>query len=284
MNTNIKPYLLLMRLNKPIGIFLLLWPTLWALWLASAGHPDMTIVSIFILGVIFMRSAGCIINDIADRHVDQYVERTRLRPLATGEITVKSAFILFFLLLLCAFCLVLLLNPLTIGLAFVGALLAIIYPFLKRITHLPQFGLGLAFAWGVPMAYAALTHTTPVECWILFAAAAIWPVIYDTFYAMVDKKDDVTAGVKSTAILFGRHTALIIGLLQIIFILLLILLGRQYQLNIYYYLSLLITAFLFLYQQYLIKSGVRERYFQAFLNNNWVGMILFLGLLLGLTP
>jgi 4-hydroxybenzoate polyprenyltransferase len=273
-------YISLMRLNKPIGILLLLWPTLWALWLAGNGNPNIFIVGIFILGTIIMRSAGCIINDFADRNFDKHVERTQHRPLSTGKISVKSALILFFVLLACAFALVLLLNRLTIILAFVGAILATLYPFLKRVTHLPQLGLGLAFSWGVPMAFAAINNNVPINAWILFLVAAIWPVIYDTMYAMVDRNDDVTIGIKSTAILFGDADKLIIATLQIIFLLLMIMCGVLFKLTSIYYVSLFISFLLFCYQQWLIKDRDKTLCFKAFLNNHWVGMVIFLGIAL----
>lgn len=276
----IKQYIYLMRLNKPIGILLLLWPTLWALWLASNGKPNIPIVIIFILGVILMRSAGCVINDYADRNFDRHVLRTRERPLATGKITGKEAWILFSILMACAFLLVLLLNPLTILLAFVGALLTMIYPFMKRFTNLPQVGLSLAYSWGVPMAFAAETNTVPLAAWMLFFTAIVWPVIFDTFYAMVDRDDDVKIGIKSTAILFGKNDKLMIGALQMLFLLSLIMVGYIFNLNAFYFLSLLIAALLFLYQQILIKNRDREQCFKAFLNNHWVGLVIFLGIAL----
>jgi 4-hydroxybenzoate polyprenyltransferase len=277
---NLKNYLLLMRLHKPIGILLLLWPTLWALWLAADGKPDISIVLIFILGVIVMRSAGCVINDIADRQFDGLVMRTKERPLVSGKVSVKAALILFGLLIALAFMLVLLLNGLSILLAIIGALLAIGYPFLKRFTHLPQAGLGLAFSWGVPMAFAAELNEVPTKAWILFIAAAIWPVIYDTFYAMVDRADDIKAGVKSTAILFGKNDRLVIGLLQGLFLILMIVIGKIFQLNFPYYLGLLMAALLCVYQQVICLRADTRAYFKAFLNNNWVGLIIFSGILL----
>jgi 4-hydroxybenzoate polyprenyltransferase len=277
----VKQYVYLMRLHKPIGIFLLLWPSLWALWLASSGTPNLKIVGIFIIGVILMRSAGCIINDFADRHLDRYVERTRERPLAAGKIQVYEALFLFFILIFCAFLLALNLNHLAILLSFVGAFLAVIYPFLKRVTHLPQIGLGLAFAWGVPMAYAAELNAIPWVGWALFLAAAIWPVIYDTMYAMVDLNDDIKIGIKSSAILFGKHYAGIIGILQCSFLMILSYIGWVTKLNEGYFLALLLAGLFFLYQQYLIRKNYREDCFKAFLNNHWVGMIIFIGIMIG---
>lgn len=276
-----RAYWYLMRLDKPIGLFLLLWPTLWALWLAGNGRPNMGVVLVFMLGVILMRSAGCIVNDFADRHVDKYVERTKDRPLASGKITPRAALILFFVLMFAAFLLVLLLNRLTIELAFVGAGLAIFYPFMKRFTHLPQFGLGLAFAWGIPMAFSALTNEVSANAWVLFFAGALWPVIYDTMYAMVDRADDKVVGIKSTAILFGRYDRIVIGVLQVIFLGLLLQVGKRFQLNQYYFVSVGVAFILFLYQQWLIRdSDNRENCFKAFLNNHWVGMAIFIGIIL----
>ncbi|MCE3238336.1 MAG: ubiA [Gammaproteobacteria bacterium] len=277
----LKPYIFLMRLDKPIGIFLLVWPTLWALWLAGAGKPPFQIVLIFILGVILMRSAGCVVNDIVDQRVDGYVARTHQRPLVIGSVSTQAAMILFLSLMLCAFSLVLLLNKLTLCLAFVGAILAIIYPFLKRFTHLPQVGLGFAFSWGVPMAFAAVTNSVPVFSWVIFFAAVIWSVIYDTLYAMVDREDDRKIGIKSTAILFGKSDKWITGLLQMIFLVLLSFIGFFYQLNKLYYLGIISAAILFIYQQALIRDRYPDNCFKAFLNNHWVGCVIYIGIVLG---
>ena len=277
----IKSYISLMRLDKPIGILLLLWPTLWALWLASAGKPSLEIIVIFILGVVLMRSAGCVINDIADRRFDGYVARTRHRPLVMGAVSTKAAMILFFSILLCAFLLVLLLNKLTILLAFIAVILAIIYPFLKRFTHLPQLGLGLAFAWSVPMAFAAVTNSVPIVSWVVFFATVLWAMIYDSLYAMVDREDDITIGIKSTAILFGKLDKWIIGFLQIIFLVLLLLIGFLYGLNKLYYLAIIGAAGLFIYQQILIRDRLPKNCFKAFLNNHWVGFIIYIGIIIG---
>jgi 4-hydroxybenzoate polyprenyltransferase len=276
----LKQYYYLMRMHKPIGIFLLLWPTLWALWLAGAGRPHLGIVIIFVLGVIVMRSAGCVINDIADRNVDGHVARTRLRPLVTGAVTTREALVLFGLLLLIAFLLVLCLNRFAILLAFAGALFAIVYPFMKRFTHLPQAGLGMAFAWGVPMAFAALNNQILPRDWLVFFAAAIWPVIYDTFYAMVDRADDEKIGVKSTAILFGAWSAWWVGALQMLFLVLMVGVGYLFVLRAVYYVGVLVAGMLFVYQQRLIRTHEPERCFKAFLNNHWVGCIIFLGMVL----
>jgi 4-hydroxybenzoate polyprenyltransferase len=277
----LKQYAILMRLHRPVGIFLLLWPTLWGVWLASAGHPKFSVLIIFITGVVVMRSAGCIINDIWDRHKDGFVERTRLRPLASKKISVKEAVILFFILMLLAFGLVLQLNFLTIVLAFLGAILAVTYPLLKRVTHLPQVGLGVAFTWGIPMAYAAMMGSVPWEGWVLFLASVCWPIIYDTQYAMADRADDIHIGIKSTAILFGQYDQWVIGILQIIFLCLFAIIGWIFQLNIYYDISLIFAGLFFFYQQFLMKDRDPQKCFQAFLNNQWVGFIIFIGILLG---
>ena len=278
--SRLREYALLMRLNRPIGIFLLLWPALWALLIAGDGRPPPEIVMIFIGGVILMRSAGCVINDFADRQIDRYVARTRNRPLTSGRIRPWEAKLLFTLLSLAAFALVLLLNPLTIVLSFVGALLALTYPFMKRVTHLPQVFLGVAFGWSVPMAFAAVTDTIPPLAWLLFTATVLWATVYDTMYAMVDRDDDIVLGVKSTAILFGDADRQIIGVLQVLLLVCLVMIGHQVGLGWYYYGSLVIAALLALYQQGLIRYREREGCFRAFLNNNWFGAVIFVGLLL----
>jgi 4-hydroxybenzoate polyprenyltransferase len=269
-----------MRLDKPIGVLLLLWPTLWALWLARAGQPHGYVLMIFVLGVILMRSAGCILNDIADRHVDGHIQRTVHRPLPAGQVSVKEACVLASLLMLAAFFLVLFCNRLTLLLAFIGAGLTLVYPFMKRFTHLPQVGLGMAFSWGVPMAFAAEKGSVSLSAWFVFLTGMIWPVIYDTMYAMVDRNDDLKIGVKSTAILFNRMDKFVIGLLQLLFIILLISVGLIFELPPVYDLSVFIAAGLFLYQQWLIKDRDLERCFKAFLNNNWVGAVIFAGIVL----
>jgi 4-hydroxybenzoate polyprenyltransferase len=273
----LKQYWYLARMHRPSGLFLL-WPTLWALWLAGRGHPSWHIVIIFVIGAIVMRSAGDIINDLADRHFDGHVMRTRLRPLVTGKVTPKEAFIFFLILLLIAFLLVLCLNQFTILLAFAGVLFAIVYPFMKRFTHWPQAGLGVAFSWGVPMAFAAVNNVIFLKDWLVFFAAMIWPIIYDTFYAMVDRSDDVKIGIKSTAILFGERSAQVVSFLQGLFLLLLAWIGYLYQLHYIYYLSLFIVGVLFIYQQRLIRCNQADLYFKAFLNNHWVGCVIFIGI------
>lgn len=264
-----------MRLNKPIGILLLLWPTLWALWLAADGIPSPDILIVFVGGVILMRSAGCVMNDLADRHYDAHVARTRERPLATQKVSVKEALILLAVLLSSAMLLVIWCNRLTILLAFVGALLAVIYPFMKRFTYLPQVGLGMAFTWGVPMAFAAINGEIDTSAWFLYFTGLIWPVIYDTMYAMVDREDDVKIGIKSSAILFNDMDRLVIALLQALFVLLLIIVGLMFELSQIYFFCAPIVTILFMYQQWLIKDRDERKCFKAFMNNNWVGLVIF---------
>lgn len=275
-------YAQLMRLDKPIGTLLLLWPTLWALFSAQGGLPDWHILLIFVLGVVLMRSAGCVINDYADRHIDGSVKRTAKRPLATGRVTEKEAKILFFSLITAAFFLVLNLNAYTIGLSFIAVLLATIYPFMKRYTHLPQFVLGMAFGWSIPMAFGAIQQALPVECWLLFFANLAWTVAYDTQYAMVDRDDDLRIGVKSTAILFAQFDNKIIALLQCITLILLVIFGKVSQFPMIYYFTLALTATLFIYQCKLTRKREREACFKAFLNNHYVGMGVFFAIFLGI--
>jgi 4-hydroxybenzoate polyprenyltransferase len=269
-----------MRLDKPIGVFLLLWPTLWALWIAGNGQPDPLIVGVFILGVVLMRSAGCVINDLADRDFDRHIQRTRHRPLVAGRIGPEEAWHLFILLITLAFLLVMLMNTLTILLAFVGAALAATYPFSKRYTYLPQVHLGLAFGWAVPMAFAAQTGTVPRIAWLLFIATLLWAMAYDTLYAMVDREDDRRVGVRSTAILFDEADRLIIGIIQIGMLAVMVMVGSKAKLGWAYYLGLAIAAIFALYQQHLIRDRQPARCFQAFLNNNWFGAAIFLGIAL----
>ena len=271
-------YIHLMRLEKPIGILLLLWPTLSALWIAAEGIPDPLILVVFILGVIVMRSAGCVINDYADRHIDGNVTRTINRPLVMGVITERQALTTFFILAVLAFLLVLLLNTLTMLLSIVALFLAATYPFMKRYTSLPQVYLGMAFGWAIPMAFAAQLNTVPLVAWLLFVANILWSTIYDTFYAMADRDDDRLIGVKSTAILFGDDDKMITSILQMLFLLTMLLVGSQLALSWIYYVAILGVMALFLYQQYLIRDREPEPCLQAFLNNNWVGAVLFFAL------
>ncbi|MBY7796638.1 4-hydroxybenzoate octaprenyltransferase [Vibrio fluvialis] len=273
-----RAYWQLTRMDRPIGSLLLLWPTIWALILAARGMPDLKVLAVFVIGVFAMRSAGCVINDFADRKVDGHVKRTAQRPLPAGKVTAREAFTLFLVLSLLSFLLVLTMNPLTIKLSFAGLVLAFIYPFMKRYTHLPQFFLGLAFSWSIPMAWAAQAGELPLVAWYLFVINVLWTVAYDTQYAMVDRDDDLLIGVKSTAILFGRYDKLIIGVLQLLTVAMLIALGYSYQLGASYYWGLLAASGLFVYQQHLIRHRERMPCFQAFLNNNYVGMAVAVGL------
>jgi len=275
----LKDYALLMRLHRPIGILLLAWPTLWALWIAGAGRPDGHVLIVFVTGVVLMRSAGCVINDFADRGFDPHVARTRDRPIAAGRVSPREALMLFAVLCLIAFALVLTLNRLTILLSFAGVFLAATYPFLKRYTHLPQFYLGAAFGWGIPMAFAAQTGGVPLLAWVLFVANVFWAVAYDTAYAMVDREDDLKVGVKSTAILFGRHDRMMIILFHIVTIALLAMVGTLAHLGLGYYAGLAVALGLAIYQQHLIRERERDGCFRAFLNNNWLGAAVFAGLL-----
>lgn len=268
----------LMRLHRPIGIFLLLWPALWALWIAGRGQPAWLILLIFVAGVVLMRSAGCVINDYADRGFDPHVARTRDRPLATGAVSTREALVLFVVLCLIAFVLVLQLNRLTIGLSFVGAFLAASYPFMKRYTHLPQFYLGAAFGWAIPMAFAAQTGAVPMVAWILFAANIAWSVAYDTIYAMVDRDDDLRIGVKSTAILFGSGDRLMVGVFHLATLGLLAWVGALADRGLPYYMGLAVAAGLAIHEQRLIAEREPKACFRAFLHNNWLGAAVYAGL------
>jgi 4-hydroxybenzoate polyprenyltransferase len=267
-----------MRLNKPIGIFLLLWPTLWALWIANHGIPPFKILLLFIIGVIIMRSAGCIINDIADRNFDHHVKRTQTRPLAVKKITVQQAFFLFIVLITIAFLIVIQFNWLTVKLALLGLGFTIIYPLMKRITHLPQLFLGIAFTWGIPLAFAASQNKIPTLSWILFTGTLFWVVAYDTQYAMIDREDDLKLGLKSTAILFGSYDKIMIGILQSLFLILIVVCGWLLHLNLIFFLFLFASAGLVIYQQRLIYNRFPHNCFKAFLNNHWIGFLIFLGI------
>ncbi|UJJ33368.1 4-hydroxybenzoate octaprenyltransferase [Halopseudomonas maritima] len=269
-----------MRLDRPIGTYLLLWPTLWALWLAAEGVPNLDTLIIFVLGVILMRAAGCVINDYADRDFDGHVERTRERPLATGRISAKQALVTFAVLVGLSGLLVLLTNALTIQLAFVGVGLAALYPFCKRFTFYPQVVLGAAFSWAIPMAFAAQAGTLPIPLWLLFIANLLWTVAYDTEYAMCDREDDLRIGIKSTAILFGDADRLIIGLLQGLTLVCLLLVGARFGLGLYYYLGLLGMTLGFAWQHWLMREREHLACLQAFLSNHWAGMLVFIGLAL----
>jgi 4-hydroxybenzoate polyprenyltransferase len=273
-------YARLMRLHRPIGIWLLLWPTLWALWIAAQGRPDSQVFLILVIGTIVVRSAGCVINDFADRKIDPHVQRTADRPLASGEVAPAEALMLFAALMLIALGLVLTMNRITVLFAFGGAALAVLYPFTKRFMSTPQFVLGVAFAWGVPMAFAAQTGGVPRVGWLLFLAAVIWGVVYDTQYAMADRTDDLKIGVRSTAILFGDMDRAFIGGLQLLLFASLYLAGRSAELGAWYYGGLGVAAAFALYQHYLIKDRDAGSCFRAFLNNAWLGASVFCGIAL----
>ncbi|MET0013996.1 MAG: 4-hydroxybenzoate octaprenyltransferase [Sedimenticola sp.] len=275
----LKRYAALIRFDRPIGTLLLLWPALWALWIAGEGNPRWEVVVIFLLGTFLMRSAGCAINDYADRNIDGHVERTRNRPVASGLVSPKEALGVFAVLSLIAFGLVLLLNWQTVLLSFVALALAAVYPFMKRYTHLPQLVLGMAFAWAVPMAFMALTENVPPNAWLLYIATVIWALVYDTQYAMVDREDDLKIGVKSTAILFGEYDVAMILLLQVSMLGVMVLVGVKEELTLFYYLGLAVAAMLVVYQLTLIRTRDPAGCFKAFLNNNYFGMAVFLGLL-----
>ena len=272
-------YYLLTRFDRPIGILLLLWPTLWALWIAAEGWPDPYVLFVFVSGVVLMRAAGCVINDYADRDFDPHVARTKLRPIAAGRVSPREALTLFVVLCLTAFGLVLTLNRFTIALSFGGAALATVYPFMKRYTYLPQVVLGMAFGWAVPMAFAAQTNTLPKIAWLLYVITILWAMIYDTMYAMVDREDDLKVGVKSTAILFADADRLIIGIMQLVMFGALLLVGSQLELGYSYYMGLLFAAGFAVYHQVLIHGREPRACFKAFLSNNRLGMVIFIGIL-----
>lgn len=268
----------LIRFDKPIGTLLLLWPTLWALWIAGEGRPDISLLFIFVAGTFLMRSAGCIVNDIADHKFDGEVTRTQFRPLVTGSVSLREAWALALGLALAAFVLVTLTNALTVALSFIAVLLASSYPYMKRHTHLPQLVLGAAFSWGIPMAFAAQTSALPPQLWLLYLGNLLWTIAYDTEYAMVDREDDLRIGIKSTAILFSSSDRLMIGVFQASSLLALYLAGISFGLGVAYNLSLLVAAGLFGYQQHLIRERQAPACFQAFINNHWVGLVVFLGI------
>ncbi|WP_442323019.1 4-hydroxybenzoate octaprenyltransferase [Cernens ardua] len=282
--TRLPDFLQLMRLDRPIGTWLLMWPTLAALWLAADGLPSRKLLIIFVVGVYCMRAAGCVINDYADRHFDGKVKRTKNRPLATGRISAREALILFFSLMVISFILVCFTGGKTVLVSLGGAVLAACYPFAKRYTQLPQVVLGAAFSWGIPTAFMAVKGNVPAIAWWLFLANVVWTLMYDTAYAMVDRDDDLKIGVKSTAILFGEYDLTILTLLKVITLLLLAGLGVEAGLDGFYWLGLVGVICLFVYQGYLTRHRSREGCFQAFLNNNWVGISLFAGIVLALWP
>lgn len=268
----------LSRIDKPIGIYLLLWPTLWALWIAGDGSPSVANVLIFILGVVLMRAAGCVINDIADRKVDGHVKRTEQRPLASGKISTREALVFFFVLLALSFLLVLCTNTATIELSLGALVLAASYPFMKRYTHWPQVVLGMAFSWGMPMAFTAQTGHLPAIAWLLYLANLLWTVAYDTYYAMVDRDDDLRIGVKSTAVLFGHNDRLIIAILQGLTIACLLLAGTRVGLGGWYHLGLVAAAACFVWEYWKTRKRERMACFNAFLHNHWAGLAIFIGI------
>jgi 4-hydroxybenzoate polyprenyltransferase len=276
----LEEYALLMRLDRPIGAYLLLWPTLWALWIAGNGRPDPRILLVFVGGVIAMRSAGCIVNDFADRDLDPHVKRTRARPLAARRVTPTEAIVLFVLLAALSLWLVTRLDDYTVSLSVVGAVLAVSYPFVKRFFPLPQLYLGVAFGWAVPMAFAAQTGALPRVAWVLFFATVLWAGVYDTMYAMVDREDDLKVGVRSSAILFADMDRFIIAAMQVMMLLALALAGRGMQFGPWYYAGLGIAALFFLWQQWLIRTRDPAACFRAFLNNHYVGLAIFIGVLM----
>jgi 4-hydroxybenzoate polyprenyltransferase len=281
--SQLRNYGKLMRIDKPIGIWLLLWPTLWALWLAGEGSPDQGLFVVFMLGVVVMRSAGCVLNDYVDRKIDPYIERTRSRPIASGAVAPFEALILFTALSLIAIGLATMLNRPAQMLAIVAAVLTVAYPFIKRFISIPQFILGAAFGWAVPMAFAAQTAETPELAWLVFGTAMIWAVIYDTFYAMVDREDDLKVGVKSTAILFGEVDLFVIAGLQALMLVALLLIGFRAGLSAWYYLSVAVAAVLMAYHLWLARERQPAGCFAAFLHNHYIGMVVFIGIVLHYT-
>ena len=271
-------FIQLTRLDKPIGIYLLLWPTLWALWIAGSGHPDLKNLVIFILGVNLMRAAGCVINDYADRNFDGHVSRTRARPLASGRVTPREALVFFVILVAISFVLVLFTNATTIWLSFGGLALAACYPFMKRYTFYPQVVLGAAFSWGMPMAFTAETGELPAAAWLLYIANLLWTVAYDTYYAMTDREDDLKIGVKSTAILFGDADRLIIATLQGLALFCLVLAGNRFELGLYFHLGLVAAAACFAWEYYSTRTRDPQACFKAFLHNHWAGLAIFAGI------
>ena len=281
--SQLRNYGKLMRVDKPIGTWLLLWPTLWALWLAGEGAPDQGLFVVFVIGVFVMRSAGCVLNDFADRKIDPYVERTRTRPIATGAVAPFEALTLFAALGLIAVGLATMLNKQAQLLAVVAAILTIAYPFIKRYVSIPQFVLGAAFGWAAPMAFAAQTGGTPELAWLVFGTVLIWAVIYDTFYAMVDREDDIKIGVKSTAVLFGEVDLFVIAGLQLLMILALVLIGYRAELGFWYFFSVAIAAAMMAWHLWLARDRQPAGCFKAFLNNHLIGMVIFIGIVLHYT-
>tara|TARA_B100001113_G_scaffold9730_1_gene7773 strand:+ start:550 stop:1416 length:867 start_codon:yes stop_codon:yes gene_type:complete len=276
----LKNYLLLMRLDKPIGIWLLMWPMLWSMWISTDGEVDVTILIVFLFGVVIMRSAGCVLNDIADKNIDPFVKRTKDRPIASGKVSVCEGKKLFILLMAIAFSLLFFLNSATKSLALVGAIITAVYPFLKRVISAPQLFLGVAFGWAVPMTFTANLGYVNTTGWLIFVTAIFWAIIYDTYYAMVDRDDDINLSVKSTAILFGTYDLIIIGICQIIMIILLILLAKIMNATLWVYLSVFISSCIMMHHQIISKRRQRNACFRAFYNNHYIGMVMFIGILL----
>ena len=273
-------FIQLMRLDRPIGIYLLLWPTLWAVWIASEGLPSIELLIIFMGGVVLTRTGGCVINDYADRDLDGHVSRTTNRPLATGRISGTEALVLAAIIGVLAFVLVLFTNFFTILLSVGGLVLACSYPFMKRYTYFPQVVLGAAFAWAIPMAFAAATETVPLHAWLLYFATLLWTVAYDTFYGMVDREDDLQVGIKSTAILFGEADLVIIAILNGLALISLVFLGNKLQFSVWYYAGLVAATLLWAWQLWQAKEREPEQCFKAFLHNHWVGAVIFAGIFL----
>ena len=269
-----------MRLDKPIGIWLLMWPMLWSMWISTDGEVNVTILIVFLFGVVIMRSAGCVLNDIADKNIDPFVKRTRDRPIASGKVSVREGKKLFILLMAIAFSLLFFLNSATKSLALVGAIITAVYPFLKRVISAPQLFLGVAFGWAVPMTFTANLGYVNTIGWLIFVTAIFWAIIYDTYYAMVDRDDDINLSVKSTAILFGKYDLIIIGICQIIMIILLILLAKIMNATLWVYLSVFISSCIMMHHQIISKRRQRNACFRAFYNNHYIGMVMFIGILL----
>ena len=276
----LKNYLLLMRLDKPIGIWLLMWPMLWSMWVSTDGQVNEALLIVFLFGVIIMRSAGCVLNDIADKNIDPFVKRTKDRPIASGKVSAREGKKLFILLMAIAFRLLFFLNAATKLLALIGALITIVYPFLKRVISAPQLFLGVAFGWAVPMTFSANLGYVNSTGWLIFVIAIFWAIIYDTYYAMVDRDDDINLPVKSTAILFGKYDLVVIGICQIIMVSLLILLAKNIYATIWVYLSVFISSCIMIHHQIITKKRQREACFRAFYNNHYIGMVMFVGILL----
>lgn len=275
-----RQYSLLMRLDKPIGTLLLLWPTMWALFIAADGLPSIHLLLVFSIGVFLTRSAGCVMNDYADRNFDRYVSRTRERPLTTGVVSTREAIYLITGLLLVAFLLVLTTNRLTVMLSFIALPIGGLYPFMKRFVYFPQLFQGISFGWGIPMAFAAATGTVPKIAWLLYLCSILWSLTYDTMYAMVDREDDKKIGIKSTAILFEESDRFFIGIIQLMLLMAFTLVGTQLKFSNYYFIALFVVAAIMVYQQYLIKDRLPENCFRGFLSNNWLGAVVFAGIVL----